>query len=35
VNSEAQSKIADNLEKLMKDYKQIKEENEQLVKSNK
>ena len=30
---EAQNKIADNLEMVMKDYKQIKEENDQLLKS--
>ena len=28
---ESQDKIADNLEMVMKDYKQIKEENEQLL----
>ena len=38
VNSESQNKVADNLNMVMKDYKQIKEENEQLankLKSNK
>ena len=38
VNSESQNKVADNLNMVMKDYKQIKDENEQLtnkIKSNK
>ena len=38
VNSESQNKVADNMNMVLKDYKQIKEENEQLMaklKSNK
>ena len=31
VNSESQNKVADNMAMVLKDYKQIKEENEQLM----
>jgi hypothetical protein len=34
VNSESQNKIADNMEMVLKDFKQIKEENEALKQKN-
>lgn len=33
VNSESQNKVADNMEMVLKDYKQIREENDALKKS--